>query len=91
MLLDLSTSMQFHSLGYSKSDYAKTLVATFAYFLSTQRDASGLIIFDEQVESVVPRPVHSWSTQTNPDRTGTTSTGITHQRRVSSETRRRNH
>lgn len=54
MLLDLSSSMQFHSLGYSKSDYAKTLVATFAYFLSSQRDASGLIIFDEQVESVVP-------------------------------------
>lgn len=54
MLLDLSSSMQFHSLGYSKSDYAKTLVATFAYFLSTQRDASGLIIFDEQVDSVVP-------------------------------------
>ena len=54
MLLDLSSSMQFHSLGYSKADYAKTLIATFAYFLSTQRDASGLIIFDEQVESVVP-------------------------------------
>jgi len=54
MLLDLSSSMQFHSLGYSKADYAKTLAATFAYFLSTQRDASGLIIFDEQVEAVVP-------------------------------------
>ncbi len=54
MLLDLSSSMQFHSLGYSKADYAKTLAATFAYFLSTQRDASGLIIFDEQVDSVVP-------------------------------------
>ncbi|QDT27137.1 DUF58 domain-containing protein [Gimesia panareensis] len=54
MLLDLSSSMQFQSLGYSKSDYAKTLVATFAYFLSQQRDASGLIIFDEQVETVIP-------------------------------------
>lgn len=54
MLLDLSSSMQFHSLGYTKADYAKTLAATFAYFLSTQRDASGLIIFDEQVESYVP-------------------------------------
>lgn len=54
MLLDLSSSMQFDSLGYSKSDYAKTLVATFAYFLSTQRDASGLIIFHEQVDSIVP-------------------------------------
>ncbi|WP_417374774.1 DUF58 domain-containing protein [Gimesia maris] len=54
MLLDLSSSMQFDSLGYSKSDYAKTLVATFAYFLSTQRDASGLIIFHEHVDSIVP-------------------------------------
>ncbi len=54
MLLDLSSSMQFQSLGYSKADYAKTLTATFAYFLASQRDASGLIIFDEQVESVVP-------------------------------------
>ncbi|MFK7778724.1 MAG: DUF58 domain-containing protein [Gimesia sp.] len=54
MLLDLSSSMQFHSLSYSKANYAKTLAATFAYFLSTQRDASGLIIFGEQVDSVVP-------------------------------------
>jgi len=54
MLLDLSSSMQFHSLSYSKSDYAKTLVATFAYFLATQRDASGLVIFDEQVDAVIP-------------------------------------
>lgn len=54
MLLDLSSSMQFQSLGYSKSDYARTLVATFAYFLTQQRDASGLIIFDEQVDTVIP-------------------------------------
>ena len=54
MLLDLSTSMQFQSLGYTKAEYAKTLVATFAYFLAQQRDATGLIIFDEQVETVIP-------------------------------------
>jgi uncharacterized protein (DUF58 family) len=54
MLLDLSSSMQFHSLSYSKADYAKTLAATFAYFLSTQRDASGLVIFHEEVDAVVP-------------------------------------
>tara|TARA_R110002095_G_scaffold170528_1_gene148126 strand:- start:1848 stop:2771 length:924 start_codon:yes stop_codon:yes gene_type:complete len=54
MLLDLSSSMQFHSLSYTKADYAKTLAATFAYFLSTQRDASGLVIFDEEVDAVVP-------------------------------------
>lgn len=61
LLVDLSRSMGFGSLGYTKADYAKTAAATFAYFLSLQRDAVGLITFDEQVQEYLParfRPGH---------------------------------
>ena len=54
LLLDSSKSMNFGSLGYTKSDYARTLAATFAYFLSTQRDAVGLATFAAEIEDFVP-------------------------------------
>ena len=49
LILDQSRSMGFGSLDYNKSDYAKTLVATFAYYLTLQRDSVGLMTFDEGV------------------------------------------
>ena len=49
LILDQSRSMGFGSLDYSKIDYAKTLVATFAYYLTLQRDSVGLMTFDEGV------------------------------------------
>ena len=49
LVLDQSRSMGFGSLEYSKIDYAQTLVATFAYFLTLQRDSVGLMTFDEGV------------------------------------------
>jgi uncharacterized protein (DUF58 family) len=54
LLLDLSQSMGYGSLGYPKIEYARTLAATFAHFLSTQRDAVGLLTFDEHVDEFIP-------------------------------------
>jgi len=36
LLLDLSKSMSFSSLEYTKADYASTLTATLAFFLASQ-------------------------------------------------------
>jgi uncharacterized protein (DUF58 family) len=61
LLVDLSRSMGFGSLGYSKAEFAKTAAATFAYFLSLQRDAVGLVTFDEGIQEFLParfRPGH---------------------------------
>ena len=61
LLVDLSRSMGFRSLEYDKAEYAKTVAATLAYFLSHQRDAVGLITFDAAIKDYVParfRPGH---------------------------------
>ena len=61
LLVDLSRSMGFGSLAYNKAEYAKTAAATLAYFLSIQRDAVGLVTFDEQIQDYLParfRPGH---------------------------------
>ena len=61
LLLDMSRSMGYGSLSYTKADYARTVAATLAYFLSLQRDAAGLAVFDEQVVEYLParyRPGH---------------------------------
>lgn len=61
LLVDLSRSMGFRSLEYDKADYAKTVAATLAYFLTLQRDAVGLIAFDEGIRECLParfRPGH---------------------------------
>jgi uncharacterized protein (DUF58 family) len=54
IVLDTSRSMLFGSLDYSKSDYARTLAATLAYFLIQQRDVVGLSIFDSEVRDYLP-------------------------------------
>lgn len=61
ILLDASRSMGFGSAGYTKFEYARTLAATLAYFLARQRDAAGLVTFDEKVSDYLPsryRPGH---------------------------------
>jgi len=61
LLVDTSRSMGYSSIGYTKSDYARTAAATIAYFLSTQRDAVGLLTFEDQVVDYLPpryRPGH---------------------------------
>lgn len=61
LLVDLSRSMGFGTLAYTKVDYARTVAATLAYFLSMQRDAVGLVTFDEEIGEFAParyRPGH---------------------------------
>jgi uncharacterized protein (DUF58 family) len=54
LLVDQSRSMDYGSLGYSKSDYVRTLAATLAWFLHGQGDAVGLVSFDERVRDYLP-------------------------------------
>ena len=60
LLVDLSRS-SFKTLDYDKAEYAKTAAATLAYFLTGQRDAVGLLTFDETLTDILParyRPGH---------------------------------
>ena len=54
LLVDLSRSMGFRSISYDKAEYAKTVAATIAYFLTLQRDAVGLITFDQSIREYLP-------------------------------------
>jgi uncharacterized protein (DUF58 family) len=56
LVLDMSRSMGYRSaaMPYSKSDYARTAAATVAYFLSTQRDAVGLLAFEDRITEYLP-------------------------------------
>jgi uncharacterized protein (DUF58 family) len=61
LLVDISRSMRYGSLAYTKAQYAATLAATLAYFLHQQGDAVGLFTFDDQVREYLParnRPGH---------------------------------
>ncbi len=61
LVLDVSRSMAYRSGAHSKSDYARTAAATIAYFLSMQRDAVGLITFEDRITEYLPprhRPGH---------------------------------
>lgn len=61
LVVDLSRSMGYGSIGYTKVEYARTAAATLAYFLAMQRDAVGLATFDERIADYVParyRPGH---------------------------------
>ena len=54
LLVDMSRSMGFGSIEYTKAEYARTVAATLAYFLSTQHDAVGLVTFDEAISEYLP-------------------------------------
>lgn len=61
LLVDMSRSMSFSTREYDKAEYAKTAAATLAYFLTGQRDAVGLLTFDETLTDILParyRPGH---------------------------------
>ena len=54
ILLDASSSMQFGSHGVNKMDYARYLAASLFYLaLHGQRDAAGLITFDDEVRNYI--------------------------------------
>ncbi|MEM6779084.1 MAG: DUF58 domain-containing protein [Planctomycetota bacterium] len=54
VVVDQSHSMSYGTGEISKLEYARTLAATLAYYLTTQRDEVGLMTFDEAVADVVP-------------------------------------
>lgn len=54
LLLDLSKSMSYGSLTYTKLDYARTLAATLAVFLHQQGDEIGLLTYDEVPRDYLP-------------------------------------
>lgn len=61
LMVDQSKSMGFGSLDYTKADYARTLAATLAHFLTLQRDAVGMLTFDRKVNEFIAarhRPGH---------------------------------
>jgi uncharacterized protein (DUF58 family) len=53
LLLDCSASMGYKARGVRKIDYARFLAASLGYLAKQQRDAIGLISFDEEVRSYV--------------------------------------
>jgi len=54
ILLDSSNSMKYSSHGVSKSEYARfTAAALFYLTTQTQRDAAGLIVFDDEVRNYI--------------------------------------
>jgi uncharacterized protein (DUF58 family) len=53
VLLDASASMGYASHQVSKLDYARFVAASLCYLANVQRDAAGLIVFDEDVQNYV--------------------------------------
>jgi uncharacterized protein (DUF58 family) len=53
ILLDTSRSMKFGSGSTEKIEYARFLTASLAYLAHMQRDAVGLIVFDDEVRNYV--------------------------------------
>jgi uncharacterized protein (DUF58 family) len=54
ILLDASRSMKFGSHRIDKLEYTRFLAACLAYMAGLQRDAAGLIVFDDEVRNFVP-------------------------------------
>jgi uncharacterized protein (DUF58 family) len=53
LLLDASNSMGFSSHSVTKIDYARFLSASLCYLAIQQRDATGLIVFDDEIRGFV--------------------------------------
>src|SRR5579863_8254493 len=53
VLLDTSRSMKYGSRGMEKLEYGRFLAASICYLAHLQRDAAGLIVFDEDVRHFV--------------------------------------
>ncbi|MGD9898944.1 MAG: DUF58 domain-containing protein [Calditrichaceae bacterium] len=61
IVLDISNSMNYGSAGIKKSEYATYLSASLAYLMMKQRDATGLVLFDEKIRKLLPpRSVFSY-------------------------------
>ncbi|MBM3783599.1 MAG: DUF58 domain-containing protein [Acidobacteria bacterium] len=53
ILIDASASMGYGSEEVKKIDYARFLAASIAYMANQQRDAAGVIVFDDEVREYV--------------------------------------
>ncbi len=61
LLVDVSGSMHYGSQKLSKWQYASYLAAALAYLLLRQRDATGLVLFDEAIRvQMPPRSMESY-------------------------------
>lgn len=53
VLIDASRSMKYSSRGMEKLEYARYLAASIVYLAHLQRDATGLVVFDDEVRNFV--------------------------------------
>ena len=53
LMVDSSASMGYSSHGITKLDYARFLAVSLAYLANQQRDAAGVIVFDDDVRNYV--------------------------------------
>lgn len=54
VLVDVSASMGYGRRGLTKFEYAQTLAASLGYLMNRQRDAIGLMAFDDRVVTMLP-------------------------------------
>ena len=54
LLVDCSASMAYKSDGISKLEYASLLAASLSFLMLKQRDAVGLVTFDEAIRRYIP-------------------------------------
>ncbi len=54
ILLDRSASMDYESGGLTKLRYGALLAAALSYLMIKQRDAVGLVVFDERIQTALP-------------------------------------
>jgi len=54
ILLDASKSMSYTSAKTTKFDYAANLGAALAFLMLKQRDAAGLVVFDQRIRRYIP-------------------------------------
>ena len=54
IILDKSGSMQYGSNGVTKLQYGSYLAASLAYFMMHQLDATGLVVFDTEIRTMLP-------------------------------------
>jgi uncharacterized protein (DUF58 family) len=54
MLLDASASMAYGSHKVNKLDFARYLIASISYLSHQQRDATGIVVFDDEIRNYVP-------------------------------------
>lgn len=61
VVLDISDSMRYPKSGISKMEYGAYLTAALQYLMVLQRDATGLTLFDEEVQFYAPpKSKKSW-------------------------------